>query len=97
VLPEDLIEFKLRDPDLNAAVQVTNLGYIRKGDVEDLKKWLAYQVYLEKPPLRGAEVNPSQSVHRAYDSAFQGWFRGCLELVTQPCHIIDRVLGASWF
>ncbi len=49
VLPDDLIEFKLRDPDCNSIVEVTNLGYVKKGTVCELKQWLAYNVYLERP------------------------------------------------
>ncbi|MGO9123207.1 MAG: hypothetical protein ACLQPD_36995 [Desulfomonilaceae bacterium] len=49
VLPDDLIEFKLRDPDCNTAVEVRNLGYIKKGSPEELKHWLAYNVYMERP------------------------------------------------
>ena len=43
VLPEDLIEFKLRDPDCNTAIEIRSLGYIKTGTVEELKKWLAYK------------------------------------------------------
>ncbi len=49
VLPDDLIEFKLRDPDCNSAIEVKNLGYVKMGSVDELKRWLAYNVYLEQP------------------------------------------------
>ena len=49
VLPDDLIEFKLSDPDCNSVIEVTNLGYVKKGTVNELKHWLAYNVYLERP------------------------------------------------
>lgn len=51
VLPDDLIEFKLKDPDVYAAVEVRNLGYIKKGSVKELKAWLAYNIYLERPDM----------------------------------------------
>lgn len=47
VLPDDLIELKLADPDPCARVEIRNLGYIKKGSVAELQQWLAYQVYLE--------------------------------------------------
>ena len=49
VLPDDLVELKLRDPDSNSVVEVSNLGYIKRGGISELKKWLAYNVYLERP------------------------------------------------
>jgi len=52
VLPDDLIELKLRDPDCNTAVEVQNLGYIKKGTLDELKRWLAYTTYLERPQTR---------------------------------------------
>gem|GEM_PF-2786072 len=48
VLPGDLIEFRLMDPDCNAKVNVRNLGYMKKGDVADLQQWLAYRMYMER-------------------------------------------------
>ena len=60
VLPDDLIQFELRDPDCNSAVEVANLGYIKRGSVDELRKWLAYNVYLERPtlePVGGQEKN----------------------------------------
>jgi hypothetical protein len=51
VLQDDLIEFRLRDPDKYARVELWNLGYIKRGDPCDLKKWLAKQSYLEWPAM----------------------------------------------
>jgi len=59
VLPDDLIEFKLRDPDCNAAIEVRNLGYIKKGSPNELKHWLAYNVYLERPEQLESVSGPS--------------------------------------
>jgi hypothetical protein len=47
VLPGDLIEFKMLDPDPYARIEVKNLGYIKKGSVGELQRWLAYQAYVE--------------------------------------------------
>jgi len=66
VMPDDLIEFKLRDPDCNAAIEVRNLGYIKRGSPKELERWLAYHVYLERP-------EPVQSAARAQNGgAYSG-------------------------
>ena len=51
VLPDDLIEFRLQDPDKYARVELRNVGYIKRGNLCELKKWLAKQSYLEGPAL----------------------------------------------
>lgn len=51
VLPDDLIEFKLTDPDCHARVEIRKLGYIKTGSLCELQKWLAYHSYLEKAGL----------------------------------------------
>jgi hypothetical protein len=48
VLPEDLIEFKLTDPDCRAKIEIRKLGYIKTGNLQELQEWLAYYSYLEK-------------------------------------------------
>ena len=62
VLPDDLIQFELRDPDCNAEVEVRNLGYIKRGSVDELRHWLAYNVFMERPALEpvGGQANVSQ-------------------------------------
>jgi hypothetical protein len=47
VLPGDLIELKLADPDPGARVEVRNLGYVKRGSITELQQWLAYQAYME--------------------------------------------------
>ncbi len=49
VLPDDLIEIRLASPDCHAKVDVRNLGYIKKGSVVELQKWLAYRSRMENP------------------------------------------------
>lgn len=51
VLPEDLIEFKLTDPDCYARIEIRKLGYIKTGNVRELQEWLAYNSYMEKAGL----------------------------------------------
>jgi hypothetical protein len=46
VLPDDLIEFRLADPDCPAKVEIRNFGYVKKGRVCELRKWLARHRYL---------------------------------------------------
>ena len=48
VLPEDLIEFKLLEPDCFTKIDVKNIGYVKKGSVCELQEWLAYQSYMER-------------------------------------------------
>jgi len=63
VLPDDLIQFELRDPDCNAAIEVRNLGYIKKGTPDELKHWLAYNVYLERPEQLEPVSGPGKMHH----------------------------------
>ena len=46
VLPDDLIEFRLADADCLAKVELKNFGYVKKGSVCELQKWLARHRYL---------------------------------------------------
>jgi hypothetical protein len=48
VLPEDLIEFKLTDPDCHARIEIRKLGYIKTGNMLELQEWLACNSYMEK-------------------------------------------------
>ncbi|HTY24531.1 MAG TPA: hypothetical protein VMC85_15445 [Desulfomonilaceae bacterium] len=51
VLPEDLIEFKVTDPDCFAKVEIRKLGYIKTGNLQELQEWLAYNTYMERAEL----------------------------------------------
>jgi len=95
VLPDDLIELKLRDPDMNAAIEVTNLGYIKKGSVEELKKWLAYNVYLERPVFRSAESETQRN--RNFGPWSPGSPYGSADLILSPVSFVGRLLGLPWF
>lgn len=55
VLPDDLIEFRLADPDCHARIDLRSFGYIKKGDLCELQKWLAYNTYFERPNLGPAD------------------------------------------
>jgi hypothetical protein len=96
VLPDDLIELKLRDPDANAAIEITNLGYIKKGSVAELKKWLAYNIYLEKPVFQNGDGTRSES-----NQGFNGWYPGSpytyVDMIIRPLNSVSRVLGLPWF
>jgi hypothetical protein len=91
VLPEDLIEFKLRDPDPNAAIEVRNMGYLKKGSVEELKRWLAYQIYLERPQFRSSDSDAQggQSSRSGQSGIPCGPGRG----MVNPLRLIGRCLG----
>ncbi len=58
VMPDDLIEFRLLDPDPCAKIELRELGYIKKGCVEELQRWLAYWVYMEKAEQNYSGSNP---------------------------------------
>lgn len=59
VLPGDVIEFRMADSDCNARIDLRNLGYIKKGDICELERWLASQRFMEMPAL--TRENNSQS------------------------------------
>lgn len=86
VLPEDLIELKLRDPDPNAAVEVVNLGYLKKGSIDELKRWLAHQVYLERPKFRSSVVSASVGATSC----------GYSDTVLSPGRLLGQLLGVIW-
>lgn len=92
VLPDDLIELKLRDPDMNAAIEVRNLGYLKKGNVEELKKWLAYNIYLERPEFRTAESESNNN-----RGVYQGAPGGFTDMILSPINCVGRLLGLPWF
>ena len=48
VLPEDLIEFKLLEPDCFTRIDVKNIGFVKKGSICELQVWLAYNSYMER-------------------------------------------------
>jgi hypothetical protein len=48
VLPEDLIEFKLLEPDCFTRIDVKNIGFVKKGSICELQEWLAYNSYMER-------------------------------------------------
>jgi len=60
VLPDDLIEFKLTDPDCFARVEIKKLGYIKTGSFRELQEWLAYHSYLEKAGLNAENSDRDQ-------------------------------------
>jgi hypothetical protein len=94
VLPDDLIELKLRDPDANAAIEVINLGYIKKGSVEELKKWLAYNIYLERPVFQSAE---SEGQRNQTGGHWCSGSYGQADILLRPINYLGRFLGLPWF
>lgn len=57
VLPADLIEFRLLEPDCYSKIDVTNVGYIKKAGICELQEWLAYNSYMERMNLPGIGGN----------------------------------------
>lgn len=91
VLPDDLIEFRLQDPDTNTRVEIINLGYIRKGTIGELKHWLAYNTYLENPVSPVPKAVTYDKHDRGQSHPPRGL--GALDLITRPVHYIRRILG----
>lgn len=92
VLPDDLIEFKLKDPDPNAIIEITNRGYIKRGSVEEMKKWLAYNMYLERPVFQSPESDGGSARAESglpYPRALYGMTQGLLSQV----YSLGRCLG----
>ncbi|MFH0821161.1 MAG: hypothetical protein V2B18_00290 [Pseudomonadota bacterium] len=75
VLPEDLLEFKLSDPDCHAKVEIRKLGYIKTGSLKELQEWLAYNSYMEKAGLNGngqaSDRGPSSRCLPGTDQPYQ--------------------------
>lgn len=86
VMPDDLIELKLADPDPCARVEVRNLGYIKKGTIAELQHWLAYQVYVEnyeanrRQAQAAEDQNPTQPNGPAHWCTPQGGLYDLLAL-----------------
>ncbi len=94
VMPDDLIQFELNDPDCNAQVEVINLGYIKKGTVEELNNWFAYNNYMERPMLtpKGGASGSDNSQNRSSDqSAYPG--NGAINSLRS---ILNRICGPVW-
>lgn len=65
VLPGDLIEFKLEGQDCLAGIEVQNLGYVRKGNLCDLQRWLAEKTFMEMPN-GNSEGSPTPDSHASF-------------------------------
>lgn len=63
VLPGDVIEFRMADSDCNARIDLRNLGYIKKGDICELQRWLEYNRFMEMSNI--SEKNRTQSSQNA--------------------------------
>jgi hypothetical protein len=94
VLPGDLIEFQMRYPDCNTAIEIKSLGYIKKGSIEELKKWLAYNVYLERPAFRRAD--PEARRNHGDELRRPGSPYGHADIIMRPIHYLRHLLGFSW-
>lgn len=91
VLPEDLIEFKLTDPDCYAKIEIRKLGYIKTGNLRELQEWLAYQSYIEKAGL-DSQVPTADRQALQNCSSGNGWLDQCISTVA-PLSATARFLG----
>jgi hypothetical protein len=62
VFPDDLIEFRLKEPDPYAIVQIKNLGYIKKGNIAELNQWLAYETFMQGPGLQSVQATLDRNI-----------------------------------
>ena len=88
VAPDDLIEFRLRDPDPYARVEFRNIGYLKRGDLCELKKWVAWQSFREGPALIQAARDRWQR-----ESKTAGGTAACNRPVRTPFNLGDGFLG----
>jgi hypothetical protein len=92
VLPEDLIEFKLTDPDCNARIEIRKLGYIKTGNVRELQEWLAYNSYMEKVELKGnAQISNREPFAGFLTGA--GWLDWVCDATTGRLFSLGRDIG----
>ncbi len=61
VLPGDLIEFRLLEPDCYCKIDVTNIGYVKKAGLCELQEWLAYNSYMAGLNLPG--IGGNEPIH----------------------------------
>jgi len=90
VLPEDLIEFNLTDPDCHAKVEIRKLGYIKTGNLVELQEWLAYYRYLEK-------AGPADGVHADDGRASLNCSPGSSWLDRTCISTVDRLFSLGRF
>jgi hypothetical protein len=92
VLPEDLIEFKLTDPDCHAKVEIRKLGYIKTGNLREVQEWLAYYRHIEKAWLNN-EIPAAD--RRASPNCFPGnsWLGQACNLTLGRLFSLGRFIG----
>ena len=94
VLPEDLIEFKLTDPDCNTKVEIRKLGYIKTGNLQELQEWLAYNSYMEKAELNAYNQTPGPA---PYGACLTGasWLEHARRGVAGCLFSVGRTIGVA--
>ncbi|AFM26011.1 hypothetical protein [Desulfomonile tiedjei] len=95
VLPEDLIEFRLNDPDCYARVEIKKLGYIKTGNLCELQEWLAYNSYLEKAELNN-NSNVSCPVPLGSCSKNANWLDHARGAAVGGLFTLGRKIGLPW-
>ncbi len=74
VLPGDVIEFKIDGDDCLARIDIKNLGYIKKGSLSELQRWLAEQTFMGRPmraaqsDARSASIGSEQAACQVRDA-----------------------------
>ncbi|MGB6067577.1 MAG: hypothetical protein WBG50_22455 [Desulfomonilaceae bacterium] len=92
VLPEDLIEFKLTDPDCYAKIEIRKLGYIKTGNLRELQEWLAYNTYVERA---GLDANSQISGSGPYGECLTGssWLNQACSATIGGLFSVGRSIG----
>uniref|UniRef100_A0A7C4EWS7 Uncharacterized protein n=1 Tax=Desulfomonile tiedjei TaxID=2358 RepID=A0A7C4EWS7_9BACT len=71
VLPGDVIEFKIDGEDCLAKIDIQSLGYVKKGSLCELQRWLAEKTFMEMPNRDSRAGTPSASMGAAAQEACQ--------------------------
>jgi hypothetical protein len=92
VLPDDLIEFRLAEPDCHARIELRNLGYIKRGTIHELKQWLAHNTFMEMPNLQRLQQRRAASPNRCDDQLSNRWIRWCQGALLPNVFSLGRAL-----
>jgi len=82
VLPGDVIEFRLVEPDCHTRVELSNLGYIKKGSLCEVQQWLAYNTYLERPDLSPRNGRGTSCRYDEQQASAAGLRKSCVEEIS---------------
>jgi hypothetical protein len=94
VLPDDLIEFRLADPDCLAKVELKNFGYVKKGSICELQKWLARHRYFANVQEDFSLVRRGRGLTSPSD-CIPGWSKRSSHWIFSTLYSLGSCLGFS--